>query len=94
MAASCYAYSGHHHVALDANTPCDYQTGHGFVFFSPNFATNCDTFIIYHLAELECPHQYIIAAEVTVQDSLKNLYCGQINSGNETVFGVAPGMYK
>lgn len=89
-ATSSYAYKGHHLVATPAGTPCDYQTGHGFVFFSPNYDSNCDSFFIYHLAELECPHQYIVVAEVSPDPALKAAYCKQIQTGNETTYGVAP----
>lgn len=91
LTTSCYAYKGHHMVAPPANGPCDYQSGHGFVFFSPNYDTSCDSFFIYHLGELECPHQYIVVAEVAVQPALKAAYCKAIRSGNETVFTIAPG---
>lgn len=77
-------------AAADPNGPCDYSTGHGFVFFSPNVDSDCDSFVIYHLGELECPHQYIVAAEVTVQKNVRDLYCNKFKSGNETVFVVAP----
>jgi hypothetical protein len=91
LTTSCYAYKGHHMAAADPNGPCDYSTGHGFVFFSPNVDSDCDSFVIYHLGELECPHQYIVAAEVTVQKNVRDLYCNKFKSGNETVFVVAPG---
>lgn len=92
LATSCYASKVHMDGALTtADKPCDYSSGHGFVFFSPNYDTACDTFIIYHLGELECPHQYIVTAEVTVQQSLKALYCNKMAQENDTVYVVAPG---